>query len=181
MLPLINWFLMNGFLGLFTDPSLASGLHKDNDTAPSAAPHTEYSINCPQCHVGLPGFQAWKEHVDYAHPMGEKSPHEAAGSPNLRHQQSMTPSPPLALATSTAASGSLQKTPLLTSSASPSSASISVKSEEGGGRSTSPSSSLDGPHACVQCSASFQSRDLLEKHELLHSPNGTVVCFLLFL
>ncbi|XP_055700198.1 zinc finger protein 1 isoform X2 [Phlebotomus papatasi] len=157
-------------------PSLASGLHKDNDTAPSAAPHTEYSINCPQCHVGLPGFQAWKEHVDYAHPMGEKSPHEAAGSPNLRHHQSMTPSPPLALATSTAASGSLQKTPLLTSSASPSSASISVKSEEGGGRSTSPSSSLDGPHACVQCSASFQSRDLLEKHELLHSPNGTVSC-----
>ncbi|XP_055677965.1 zinc finger protein 1 isoform X2 [Lutzomyia longipalpis] len=164
-------------------PSLASGLHKDNDTAPSAAPHTEYSINCPQCHLGLPGFQAWKEHVECAHPMGEKSPHEAGSPnhqpPNHRHHHSVTPSPPLALATSSAsATGTsmLQKTPLLTSSASPSSASISVKSEEGGGRSTSPSSSLDGPHACVQCSASFQSRDLLEKHELLHSPNGTVSC-----
>ncbi|XP_059611904.1 zinc finger protein 1 isoform X2 [Phlebotomus argentipes] len=160
-------------------PSLASGLHKDNDAA--SATHTEYSINCPQCHVGLPGFQAWKEHLEYAHPMGEKSSHDV-GSPNHQqangHQQSVTPSPPLALATSSATvSGSmLQKTPLLTSSASPSSASISAKSEEGGGRSTSPSSSLDGPHACVQCSASFQSRDLLEKHELLHSPNGTVSC-----
>lgn len=55
-------------------------------------------------------------------------------------------------------------------------------SEEGRGRSTSPSGtsstaamSLDGPHACVQCSASFPTRDLLEKHEMLHSPNGTVV------
>lgn len=49
-----------------------------------------------------------------------------------------------------------------------------------GGRSTSPSaatasSSMDGPHACVQCSASFPNRDLLEKHEMLHSPNSTVV------
>ncbi|GAB0090991.1 Zinc finger protein 1 [Sergentomyia squamirostris] len=156
-------------------PSLASGLHKDNDTAPSAAPHTEYSINCPQCHVGLPGFQAWKEHVEYAHQMCEKSS-DSPGQPNNRHQQSVTPSPPLALATTSSVSAMVQKAPLLTSSASPSSASISVKSEEGGGRSTSPSSSLDGPHACVQCSASFQSRDLLEKHELLHSPNGTVSC-----
>lgn len=52
-------------------------------------------------------------------------------------------------------------------------------SEESRGRSTSPHASsamsLDGPHACVQCSASFPTRDLLEKHEILHSPNGTVV------
>lgn len=30
-------------------------------------------------------------------------------------------------------------------------------------------------HACSQCSASFLTRDLLEKHELMHISNATVV------
>lgn len=54
----------------------------------------------------------------------------------------------------------------------------------GRGRSASPLSSttlsMDGSHACVQCSASFPTRDLLDKHEMLHSPNGTVVSGVVF-
>uniref|UniRef100_A0A1Q3EY93 Putative homeobox transcription factor sip1 n=1 Tax=Culex tarsalis TaxID=7177 RepID=A0A1Q3EY93_CULTA len=49
-----------------------------------------------------------------------------------------------------------------------------------GGRSISPtySNSSHGaePYACLQCSASFPNRDLLEKHELLHVPNALVSC-----
>ncbi|XP_055613230.1 zinc finger protein 1 [Uranotaenia lowii] len=64
-----------------------------------------------------------------------------------------------------------------------------------GGRSISPtysnSSSIGGgsnsgvgggshnagePYACLQCSASFPNRDLLEKHELMHVPNALVIC-----
>lgn len=30
-------------------------------------------------------------------------------------------------------------------------------------------------HACSNCSATFPTRDLLEKHELMHSPNSSVV------
>lgn len=51
-----------------------------------------------------------------------------------------------------------------------------------GGRSISPtySNSSNGhgaePYACLQCSASFPNRDLLEKHELLHVPNALVSC-----
>ncbi|XP_045465289.1 zinc finger protein 1 isoform X2 [Harmonia axyridis] len=33
-----------------------------------------------------------------------------------------------------------------------------------------------GPFACSQCTSSFPSKDQLEKHELLHSPNGQVSC-----
>lgn len=32
-----------------------------------------------------------------------------------------------------------------------------------------------GPYGCSQCSTSFASKDQLEKHELLHSPNAQVV------
>lgn len=32
-----------------------------------------------------------------------------------------------------------------------------------------------GQYGCLQCNAAFGNRDLLEKHELLHSPNAQVV------
>lgn len=56
--------------------------------------------------------------------------------------------------------------------------SSSIKDEmndEKRGRSISPSISVDGSYACSQCSASFQSRDQLEKHEMGHSPIPPVV------
>ncbi|XP_049820641.1 zinc finger protein 1 isoform X3 [Aethina tumida] len=43
----------------------------------------------------------------------------------------------------------------------------------------SPTPSLSGtggPFACSQCTSSFPSKDQLEKHELLHSPNAQVSC-----
>lgn len=42
----------------------------------------------------------------------------------------------------------------------------------------SPSSNLvgpGGPYGCSQCTTSFPTKDQLEKHELLHSPNAQVV------
>lgn len=42
----------------------------------------------------------------------------------------------------------------------------------------SPTPSLSGtggPFVCSQCTSSFPSKDQLEKHELLHSPNAQVV------
>lgn len=51
-------------------------------------------------------------------------------------------------------------------------AAVASMLEDRGG-STSPH--IPGPHACSQCSASFPARDLLEKHELLHSTNVSVV------
>lgn len=56
--------------------------------------------------------------------------------------------------------------------------SSSIKDElidEKRGRSISPSISVDGSYACSQCSASFTSRDQLEKHEMAHSPIPPVV------
>ena len=32
-----------------------------------------------------------------------------------------------------------------------------------------------GSYGCLQCSASFSNRDLLEKHELMHSPSSNMV------
>lgn len=32
-----------------------------------------------------------------------------------------------------------------------------------------------GPYGCSQCTTSFSTKDQLEKHELLHSPNAQVV------
>lgn len=55
--------------------------------------------------------------------------------------------------------------------------SSSIKDElndEKRGRSISPSISVEG-YACSQCSASFPSRDQLEKHEMAHSPVPPVV------
>lgn len=48
----------------------------------------------------------------------------------------------------------------------------------GGHGNTAGSNSSNGaePYACLQCSASFPNRDLLEKHELMHVPNALVSC-----
>lgn len=76
---------------------------------------------------------------------------------------------------------------------SPQTASMSSNAGEEGGRSTASPLSVNvlgdicgsfpgamtgpgGPHICAQCSASFPNRELLEKHELMHSPNTTVSC-----
>lgn len=37
------------------------------------------------------------------------------------------------------------------------------------------SNNIGGPLGCSQCTASFTSKDQLEKHELLHSPNAQAV------
>uniref|UniRef100_A0A1Y1MLD0 Zinc finger E-box-binding homeobox protein zag-1 n=1 Tax=Photinus pyralis TaxID=7054 RepID=A0A1Y1MLD0_PHOPY len=45
--------------------------------------------------------------------------------------------------------------------------------------SVSPTPSIlgpSGPYGCSQCATSFTSKDQLEKHELLHSPNAQVSC-----
>ncbi|XP_030760348.1 zinc finger E-box-binding homeobox protein zag-1 isoform X2 [Sitophilus oryzae] len=42
--------------------------------------------------------------------------------------------------------------------------------------SPSPLGGPGGPYGCAQCSASFASKEQLEKHELLHSPNAQVSC-----
>ncbi|KAJ6638631.1 hypothetical protein Bhyg_11368, partial [Pseudolycoriella hygida] len=49
---------------------LLSTTAKD-DNSPS-----NYFINCPQCHQGLPGFQALKEHIDAIHPLKNEDLHE---------------------------------------------------------------------------------------------------------
>lgn len=69
----------------------------------------------------------------------------------------------------------------LTSSSSP----ASGISHDSDGRSSSSSpnnlnSSIFGGygHACSHCTSSFLTRDLLEKHELMHISNATMVSFL---
>ncbi|XP_060866691.1 zinc finger protein 1 isoform X2 [Metopolophium dirhodum] len=56
---------------------------------------------------------------------------------------------------------------------------------DGGCRARPPSSqpssppttvAVAGQYGCLQCNAAFGNRDLLEKHELLHSPNAQVSC-----
>ncbi|KAL1505687.1 hypothetical protein ABEB36_005193 [Hypothenemus hampei] len=42
--------------------------------------------------------------------------------------------------------------------------------------SPTPLTNSGGRYACSQCSSSFSSKELLEKHELLHSPNAQVSC-----
>lgn len=55
----------------------------------------------------------------------------------------------------------------------------SISSNNGRFDTVSPHSSsvsgADMTHACSNCSATFPNREQLEKHELMHSPTGTVV------
>jgi hypothetical protein len=57
----------------------------------------------------------------------------------------------------------------------------SLKEHLDGGCRARPSSppsttvAIAGQYGCLQCNAAFGNRDLLEKHELLHSPNAQVV------
>jgi hypothetical protein len=57
--------------------------------------------------------------------------------------------------------------------------------DEGGRQSTSPNNlnmiGAPGGYACSHCSLSFPTRDLLEKHEVMHAQNTTVVSFLISL
>lgn len=59
--------------------------------------------------------------------------------------------------------------------------SLGPGTEEGGRQSTSPNNfnmiGASGGHACSHCSLSFPTRDLLEKHEVMHAQNTTVVSF----
>lgn len=63
--------------------------------------------------------------------------------------------------------------PLLTPPSPAMSMSPPIKIERSG--STSPCDQSSDSYACSQCSSTFSSRDLLEKHEVLHSPNDSVV------
>lgn len=73
--------------------------------------------------------------------------------------------------TSSSSVASSLTSPTPSSNAAAAAAVASMHEDRGG--STSPH--IPGPHACSQCSASFPARDLLEKHELLHSTNVSVV------
>lgn len=42
----------------------------------------------------------------------------------------------------------------------------------GGSDNNSAASSISGPYQCLHCTAIFQNRHELEKHELMHSPNA---------
>lgn len=44
---------------------------------------------------------------------------------------------------------------------------------------TPPLASNGGQFGCLHCTTSFSSKELLEKHELLHSPNAQVVSIFL--
>lgn len=93
------------------------------------------------------------------------------------HQTHITSSPTSPLTSSiVTSSASAAGGASITSGSSAGTSSSCVGGDECG-RSTSPSSSsiAENIHACSQCSASFPNRDLLEKHELQHSPNATVV------
>lgn len=116
----------------------------------------QYFIKCQHCHKGYPGFQALNEHVEREHP----SAHPAGlglgsavlnggGSPT----QGSAASPPLTPTPSTASSNGI-----LAASAVP----LPLRTKGGG-------------HACAQCNSAFSTRDQLEKHELVHSPNIQVV------
>ena len=73
----------------------------------------------------------------------------------------------------------------LASSSSPASG-ISHDSGDGRSSSSSPNNLNNNMysgygHACSHCSSSFLTRDLLEKHELMHISNATMVSFSFFL
>lgn len=70
----------------------------------------------------------------------------------------------------------------LASSSSPVSGSLSHDSRDGRSSSSSPSNLNNNMysgygHACSHCTSSFLTRDLLEKHELMHISNATMVSF----
>lgn len=117
-------------------------------------------------------LQALKEHIDTCHPLKSDELHDlrlghsiGAASPlsNAHHQNHLY--------------HQSQQHPRLPSASSLSSiaTSISAHIKEERGRSLSPCSRSDGSYGCSQCSLSFPNRDLLDKHELLHSPNTNVV------
>lgn len=137
-------------------PSLLSGLKQNNENT-----HSSFYINCPQCHQGFPGFQALKEHIDNVHAIKEGDMYEH------RMSNASLVSPPLSSA------HQHFHNPSGSSLSSTTSFSANVHDDRCG--STSPCIP-DVPHACSQCSASFPTRDLLEKHELLHSQNIAVSC-----
>lgn len=109
----------------------------------------QYFIKCQHCHKGYPGFQALNEHVDREHPAIRSALLNGAGSP----PQGSAASPPLTPTPSTASSNGILAAPAVP---------LPLRTKGGG-------------HACAQCNSAFSTRDQLEKHELVHSPNIQVV------
>lgn len=150
---------------------------------------SNYFLNCPSCGRSLSDFQvkrllsgqsicnnannqipftvisqALKEHI-----MTCRHTNKMANNMsffNSNHLPLQFPAPP-------------HRLPLLTPPSPAMSISPPIKMERS--ESTSPRGQSPETHSCSQCSASFLSRDLLDKHEILHSPNDSVVstCFFL--
>ncbi|XP_023309886.1 zinc finger E-box-binding homeobox protein zag-1 [Anoplophora glabripennis] len=177
-------------------PSLTNGTIKEEDY--SAAP--EYFIKCPQCQKGCQTFQALKEHMDAFH--AELSANSENG--NLSIPNAASPTPTLAGTAPSLTNGTIKeedysaapeyfiKCPqcqkgcqtfqALKEHMDAFHAELSANSENGNlsiPNAASPTPTLagtGGPFGCSQCTASFSSKDQLEKHELLHSPNAQVSC-----
>lgn len=106
-------------------------------------------------------YQALTEHIDTMHVKNDDLHEHRMNNGNLASSPIPT-------------SNAHKHSHLPSASSLSASTSISSQMHDERGRSTSPCTS-DGAYACSQCSASFPNRDLLEKHELLHSPNALVV------
>ncbi|CAO1433969.1 unnamed protein product [Diamesa serratosioi] len=159
-------------------PSLASGLPKNEENSSS---QNDYFINCPQCQQEVGSFQALKDHIETFHQSSEMKlmNGQALHAELLSKLSAMSPS---------TSNGHLmmhhQLSPL-PSMLSPDqyANNLSSGADEGGRQSTSPNnlnrfSVTNRAHACSQpqCSASFPTLDLLEKHEVVHATNATNSC-----
>ncbi|KAE8744951.1 hypothetical protein FOCC_FOCC008363 [Frankliniella occidentalis] len=137
---------------------------------PGVTALADSDVECQLCHKGLPGFPALAEHMEKAHPqvMGGDAPGALPGVHGVHLNGGVAvsggpESPPQGSAG--AASPPLTPTP---SSASSNGGAFAVRHFVKG---MGMPGGAQLAHACAQCNSSFATRDQLEKHELVHSPN----------
>ncbi|XP_052125231.1 zinc finger protein 1 [Frankliniella occidentalis] len=142
---------------------------------PGVTALADSDVECQLCHKGLPGFPALAEHMEKAHPqvMGGDAPGALPGVHGVHLNGGVAvsggpESPPQGSAG--AASPPLTPTP---SSASSNGGAFAVRHFVKG---MGMPGGAQLAHACAQCNSSFATRDQLEKHELVHSPNIQVSC-----
>ncbi|KAK3910055.1 Zinc finger E-box-binding homeobox protein zag-1 [Frankliniella fusca] len=127
-------------------------------------------VECQLCHAGVPGgFPALAEHMEKAHPQVMGGDAGAGSLPGVHLNGVGVPGGPESPPQGSAGAAS---PPLTPSSASPNGV--------GGGAAFGVRHFVKGmgmpggaqlAHACPQCNSTFATRDQLEKHELVHSPN----------
>uniref|UniRef100_A0A1A9W6L4 C2H2-type domain-containing protein n=1 Tax=Glossina brevipalpis TaxID=37001 RepID=A0A1A9W6L4_9MUSC len=163
-------------------------------SSPGLQPANDFMVTCPQCHMRLNGFESLRDHIAIEHPNDKLNIEPSFPSPReeppllrhplvqqqsqQRHSKSTVDSDDNESNLSSIVDNKSHNNNNNNNNSQMKNNNIDLQISSPGStggsdnNSATSTSTNNGPYQCMHCTALFQTRDQLEKHELMHSPNA---------